>query len=65
MLAGEHEHCHIDRSPTEHAIGVFVCSLRQIARVRKLTFEAESLRKPDEPLIMLERKVNVEFESDK
>jgi len=51
-------------TPTEHAIGVFVCSRRQIARVRNLTFEAESLRKPDEPLILLERQVNVEIESD-
>jgi len=63
MLAGVHEYCHVDRSPAEHAIGVFRCPRRQIARVRKLTFEAESLRKRDEPLIMLERKVNIEIES--
>jgi len=64
MLAGVHEHCHVDRLPKEHAIGVFVCSRRPLnARARNLTFEAASLRKPDELLIMLERKVNVEIES--
>jgi len=59
MLAGVHEHCHVDRSPTEHAIGVFLCSRRQVARVKAIKRDAlvyaESLRKTDKPLIMLER----------
>jgi len=36
MLAGVHEHCHVDKSPTEHAIGVFACSRRQVARVEAI-----------------------------
>jgi len=36
MLAGVHEYCHVDRSPTEHAIGVFRCPRRQIARVKAI-----------------------------
>jgi len=67
MLAGVHEHCHVDRSPIEHAIGVFRCPRRQIARVKAIKrdalVDAESLRKTDETFIMLDRQVNVEIES--